>query len=169
MTDKSYQRWRIYWTHPIQQPPNNLPVVLAEHVIETEAKQGAVQSPELNALYEQHKPPTGFAMGWGKYTQPPKTQEQEKVAKNRVLRMQKKIRDKYPLFADELIERELTEKKDYYAGIMDEKQKKFRAEITEQYHTDIANAKNSTGVKIYKKWWKTTKQEQQKCKTEPRP
>jgi len=161
MGNKSYQRWQIYWTRPIQQPPNNLPDVLAEHVIETDAKRGAVQSPELNALYEKHKPPTGYAMGWGKYTQPPKTQEQEKVAKNRVLRMQNKIREKYPLFADELIERELAEKKDYYAGIMDERQKQFRAEITEQYHTDIAYAQSNTGVKIYKKWWKTPKATQE--------
>lgn len=53
-------------------------------------------------------------------------------------RLERRIRKKYPLFADQFIRDELAKKPDYYAGITDPDLKAARSERIESEEREIA-------------------------------
>jgi len=143
---------QIRWGYQ-NEPPNGLPKLLAQEVIETPAKQGAVKMENIERLIREKRPPTGYALHWTCLNAPPKRWKKEARAKVRVNKMISRIRKKYPLFDDEFITRELENDPAYYAGEQPEEQRNFIAESDAADIQAFQDAKNNIGLKIMHQWW----------------
>lgn len=142
-------RWQNHWC----EPPDGLPVLLAQQVAETPQGQGAIKMPEIESLYAEHKPPKGYRLVWGSITYPPKRWSQDTRAKIRVNNLIKKMHLKFPLFADEFIAREIARRPSYYAGEQPADQQKFIEESDANDRKLFDDARNNVGLVVYMPWW----------------
>ncbi len=147
--------WRVQWFWH-GSPPDGLPRVLAIEHISAHAKDGARRG-DLAGLYARtlHQVPPGYGLGWQKITKPPKRRTAEQRGKMRVAMMEKRAREQYPLFADEIIERELRERPDYYAGAKDTE---WRDRVDAQQRALFQRLEQAElGMQIYHPWWDTAR------------
>jgi hypothetical protein len=150
---RAIHEWSVQWFFH-GEPPDGLPRVLAIEHISAYAKDGARRG-ELAALYKRtlHKVPPGYILGWQKITTPPKRKTAEQRGKMRRTMMEKRAREQYPLFADEIIERELRERPAYYAG---EKDTAFRDQIDAEETALFERLEHGTlGMQIYHPWFES--------------
>lgn len=105
-------RYSLRWGNPYTQPPGA--AVLAEALVPA----GAACPPEVQALW---RPGAGYAICIDFDDLPyelmlARKWSPERKGKVRVKRLENRIAKAFPLFADELIQRELAARPDYYRG-----------------------------------------------------
>lgn len=148
------QLQEIRWAYGLfRKPPDNLPTVLAEQIIFVEKVRGAVEFEEIEELYSTKKPPSGYAMYWSILKAPPKTMSNEFRANIRIRKLKERIYKKYPMFADEFIEREFLKNAEYYSGKLDNSQIEIREEEQLAYEKSIKNAHEKSGLIVHVEWW----------------
>lgn len=149
------QRWVIQWNHgAYRQPPDDLPSILAEQCILVPATWGARFPPELEKLYDEHKPPLGYGIHFGVLEEASKrTLSQEGKGKLRKSKLHSRLQKKVPLFADQLEAQELEAKPDYYAGKISAAQERFIQECAQEHQKALEAARQNIGLRIYYQWW----------------
>lgn len=145
------QHYEVAWIYHTT-PPNGMPRVLAEEYLIAPAGAGARRG-ELVKLYDEHhrQRPTGYMLSWALLKPPPKRWGQGRRASARRANMERRIRSKAPLFADELIERELAERPEYFAGEADTSFKD--ADDRARSATYARAAADGPWIEIYHRWW----------------
>lgn len=105
LTEREW-RYTLKWANPYTQAPG-------EPVLASETVPAGTPCPEW--ISTQHIPGSGYAIHLD-FPAPgePRRWSPEAKARNRTKRMKARIEQTAPLFADELIERELTNRPDYY-------------------------------------------------------
>ncbi len=106
-----FWRWSIRWSDP-HSTPCPAPVELFARTTEQGREN---EPPEIAELW---RPGTGYAVciDFLNPDKPPRRWSTEAKGRNRQKRMRERIEKAAPLFAEELIERALTQRPDYYAG-----------------------------------------------------
>lgn len=146
------QEWKVRWSFH-GDPPEGIPYLLAEEYLKVLSTDG-VRRGELSALYDRtlHQVPRGYGIWWARIERPPKRRTKEQRGGARRRGLERRTLEKYPLFAEQIIARELEEKADYYAG---EKDTAFLEEYdrrTEEIYQRMMNAE--MGMTIHWQWWK---------------
>jgi hypothetical protein len=105
----------VGWTNPYTEPPDGLPRHLMEAILRVPEGHGCPRAPaDLNALVKE----IGFGQGWSIFYQhiphPIKRWSPERTFKYRRDRLALRIRKKYPMFAEQLIQEAMQKKPDYY-------------------------------------------------------
>ena len=100
--------WRLQWSNPHTSPPEGMPRVLAEEV----TARGA-QPENLLRMFGLGE---GYALYWCGDANPKPMRRLSEETKQKIRRktLERRARNNNPLFADEMIERALTSKPDYY-------------------------------------------------------
>ncbi len=105
--------YTLMWLNPYTNPPEKLP----REIMEREGCPSEEKCPEMLARYmELGGPGSGWFMGWRALEKPRRTWSPEAKARNRRKRMEKRMWDKFPLFAEDLIRQELEARPAYFAG-----------------------------------------------------
>lgn len=122
----------IEWSNPYTSPPAGRPRVLAEMFVPTT---GAARWPqELVAL---HVLGSGYSVTSRAITPPPVERTAEQKASSRRKRLARRMVQRYPLLADDMIANAIAAKPDYYLdGKSDYDERKAQRIVQE--HTDIA-------------------------------
>jgi hypothetical protein len=105
--------WTVEWHSPYTQPPDGKARILLRvrgerRVGNPEDIEQCWKANEGYSVYIRHVPPPVKRLG------------KEQLAKLRRGRLERRMREKYPLFAEEFIQAELKKKPGYYAGEVDE-------------------------------------------------
>lgn len=101
-------RYSLAWRRPDVPPPG--PRVLKAMLV----PRGERCPPEIMALWV---PGGGYSIGWELVTQQPiRRWSREAKARARVRNLQKRMQEKYPLFAETFIQAELARRPAYYAA-----------------------------------------------------
>jgi hypothetical protein len=108
--------WSVNWNNPYTNPPEGQPRVLAERFYPMGHACLRNSPPELDAM---RRP--GYAIYWAAVNSLPRQLSQDKLAVTRQKRLRRRMEQKYPLFADWMIEQELLKKPSFYAGITDKR------------------------------------------------
>lgn len=113
--------WSVAWSNPYTSPPNGKHRVLVEMFLPVDHPQCRVGGPpaEVQEVLDQIGIGKGYGLCWRAVEETPRQLSPEVLANVRRKRVERRIRNKYPLFADQFIEEELLRKPDYYAGITD--------------------------------------------------
>ena len=120
--------WSLRWYNPYTTPRDGLPRVRAEVFF-------PVGHPNYGwggcpvELSELHVLGSGWVISWCPIDAPLKPLSQKALAAVRQKRLARRVKAKYPLLADQIIEEELAKKPDYYAGITDERIEAERQEV----------------------------------------
>ena len=145
------QEYEVRWSlHG--EPPQGLPRVLASELIEAPATAGA-RPGELRRLYQRtlRELPRGYSLCWNRHEPPPKRWSQEARAKARRAALQRRAHARYPLFADQVIERELADRPDYYAGVKDTAFQEEADRQTERLYQALREGR--LGLQVFRPWW----------------
>lgn len=131
---------RLEWYSPYTNPPDGEERVLAE-VFMAVTMEGCRQCPkEIEDLYlelrRKKNGSTGYSHTIRALTAPVKSRDPEILARIRVNRMEKRMRERFPLFAEEYIREELRRKRAYYEGITDPAIEEAR-EAAEMEHAEL--------------------------------
>lgn len=132
--------WSVRWSNPYTSPPDNRPQVLVQ-VYRPEGHpevRGLKLPAEIRRTLEEIGLGSGYGLHWRPISAPPRPKSPQKLAMIRRQRLERRIRKKYPLFADQFIRDELAKKPDYYAGITDPDLAAARAEVIEDEEREIA-------------------------------
>jgi len=109
--------WKVAWGNPYKDPPEGMGQVLAESFQPVGSEYWSKHPPEIDAAYPGFG--KGYCVCWSAICEPPKAMSKEKLSSIRKKRLERRMRAKYPLFADQLIAEEIAKKPDYYDGITD--------------------------------------------------
>lgn len=107
--------FRVEWNNPYTEPPDGAPRILAE-IFLPDAVDGK-PPPEIRAI--PVTPGGGYSLSIRAISPPSRQLPVQTLARVRRKRLERRVRAKTPLFADEFIAGELARKPDYYAGITD--------------------------------------------------
>lgn len=107
-------RYSLRWSNPYTQPPEGGPVELLSVTV-------PAGSPTPAEIKTRWRPGVGYAicLDFDNASYEPQAGRQwspERKGKVRVKRLQSRLGKAFPLFADELLERELQARPDYYSG-----------------------------------------------------
>jgi hypothetical protein len=152
------QQWSVDWAFFWKAPPEGLPKRLAVEHLAAPDRHGAREG-QLARLYSQtlRQVPSGYGLCWARIDPPPKRRTTEQMARQRKAAMEKRIREQHPLFAEELIARELSEKPAYYAG---EKDNTFRDQCDSEDQALFEKMETADlEMKIFHPWWEAKKEE----------
>lgn len=125
----------IQWHSPYTQPPDGKPRVIFEWFETAEHRSERMMSGDYHlprAVLEVNEPGYGLWVDTIEVPHPPRRQEQ--LASIRRRRMERRMREKYPLFAEEFIQQELARKPDYYAGVTDPETQRKKDEALEKIY-----------------------------------
>ena len=112
-----------------------MPVVLAEKFEPEESPYCRRKPPEIAAV--EYALGSGYGLTWQPVCMPIKQMPADQLANIRRKRLERRIRKKYPLLADQMIEDELERKADYYNGITDTDIQARREALVKQEHDDL--------------------------------
>lgn len=126
--------WRVIWTRTTP-PPEGMPEVLAEKFEPEDSPYCRKKPPEIAAV--NFELGSGYSLTWQPVCMPVKQMPADKLANIRRKRLERRIRTKYPLLADQMIETELASKADYYNGITDADIEARREALVKQEHDDL--------------------------------
>lgn len=131
---------RLEWYSPYTNPPDGEERVLAE-VFMAANEEGCRQCPrEIEDLYlelrRRKNGSTGYSHTIRALSAPVKSRDPEFLARIRVNRMEKRMRERFPLFAEEYIREELRKNGAYYEGITDPAIEEAR-EAAELEHAEL--------------------------------
>ncbi len=132
--------WAVKWTNPYTEPPDKKPRVLIQ-VYRPEGHpevRGSSPPAEIQRVLDEIGLGNGYGLFWRPVSSPPKQVPPEKLAKIRRRRTERRIQEKYPLFADQFVNEELMKKPDYYAGITDKHLEDARIEVIKSEEREIA-------------------------------
>ena len=104
--------YRIYigWSNPHTQPPGDAPRVIAEHF-----SRKREPCPEWMVKLAGALP--GYTVFYSPVFHPPSGQwSQEAKARNRRRNLEKRMKEKYPMFADDWIEQEVQQRPTFFDG-----------------------------------------------------
>ena len=101
--------YRIEWSNPYTEPPAGQPRILAE--IYVTSPRAALVPPELAAM---HRIGSGYGISIRAISQPPVERSPEAKAATRRRLLQRRIVNRYPLLADDMIADAIAQKPDYY-------------------------------------------------------
>ena len=145
---------RIEWGRNFQNPPDGFPKILAQEACEAPVGVGALPFSSISALYWSHKPPMGFCVSWGWVSlKESKEWSQQTKSKVRTQKMIARITKKYPMFADEFIQDELSLKSDYYAGLDPKEQVDFKKQIKLDNEKLFDDVNSSLGLIVFFPWF----------------
>jgi hypothetical protein len=123
--------WKIEWNNPYTNPPEGMPRILAEFFYNNDDPRSRLLPSEVNDFYTKHNlQGNGYGIYW-QSVHIQKTLDQGKLASIRKKRLQRRMSEKYPLFAAQFIAEELEKKPEYYSGITDARINQKRASILE--------------------------------------
>ena len=115
--DPSIRMVRIQykWSNPHTSPPDDAPRILFDQVVSEDAWKAGI--PELLAIQEATGLGNGYSEHWSleeesQYKPWPK----ERKAEQRKRNLRKRLENKAPLFADELYEKEVDRRPEYFKG-----------------------------------------------------
>jgi hypothetical protein len=114
------------WGNPYTQPPEGLRV-LAEIFVPGHCSQVPAELRALNVTLGG-----GYSLTITHIGEPPKRLGQAALASVRRKRLERRVRAKAPMFADQFIAQELEKKPEYYNGITDEQLQQARDQVIEQ-------------------------------------
>ncbi len=117
MTNVVGHVWQVQWGNPQTTPPAGMPRVLAEVFVPAPHGMGARRPAEIDSVPR----PAGYTVYVGALMPPLVPLSPERLARLRRQRLEARVRGRTPMFADELIERALAAKPDYYAGTGDDR------------------------------------------------
>jgi hypothetical protein len=116
-------KYTITWSNPYRQPPDGQP--RTKHVLyetlaqrEERRRQGDTSTPP-KWFNDLHTIGDGYCISITAICTPTRQISAEALASVRRMRLERRMRKKYPLFADQMIQEELAAKPDFYAGITD--------------------------------------------------
>ena len=117
--------WMLAWGNPYTEPPEGMPRVRVELAYFEDHPYAIHCPPEIEALKV-------LGDGWGMVHQVLAREVRklpvETLARIRRKRLERRMRRRYPLLADLMIEEEVGKKPEYYAGITDERIEREREE-----------------------------------------
>lgn len=119
----------IQWHSPYTEPPDGKPRILFEWFESAQRRSERMMAGGYHlppAVLEVNEPGYGLWVGTIEVPRPPVGQE--RLAAIRKKRLERRMREKHPLFADEFIRQEMERKGDYYAGKTDAELAKKSAE-----------------------------------------
>lgn len=116
MTDILGCVWTVEWGNPYKDPPDGV-FLLAKSFQPVGSEFWSKHPPEIDAAYPGFG--KGYCVTWRCVSSLPKRLSKEKLKNVRRKRLERRIKNKYPLFADEMIKEEMKKKKNYYDGITD--------------------------------------------------
>ncbi|MHB8191803.1 MAG: hypothetical protein ACYDGL_00820 [Bellilinea sp.] len=122
--------WRVVWGNPYTDPPAGKERLLAEVFEPVGSPFWSKHPPEITDAYPGVG--QGYVISWSYVSDPPKQLNREQLANVRRKRLERRMRQKYPLLADQIIAEELSRKPDYYNGITDPKFQMARDEIIKE-------------------------------------
>lgn len=106
--------WTLQWSNPYTDPPAGMKRIIAEKFVKYGTSEYSHTPPE----FEADRTP-GYKVYW-MAIMPPSKQLPEKTLKSiRRKRLQRRIENKYPLFADQFLTDEIKSKPDYFEGKSD--------------------------------------------------
>lgn len=104
--------YSVQWGNPNTNPPNGQPRVLGQKIVSVPEKCGAPPCPE--EIRKLHVLGSGYAVYCDAVQKPIKHWSNERLFAYRRKRLEKRVRKKYPLFAEQMIADALQAKPDYY-------------------------------------------------------
>jgi len=137
--------WSLRWSNPYTTPRDGLPRVRAEVFFPVgHPNYGWGGCPA--ELAELHVIGSGWVISWCPIDAPIKSLSQQALAAVRQKRLARRVKAKYPLLADQIIEEELAKKPDYYAGVTDERIEAERAAAIQQRDAWLQGLMATPGV-----------------------
>jgi len=131
----------IAWGNPYTEPPDGAPRVLAEvFTLDRE--------PPDDFKRFEYTPGGGYSYFIQHVTPPLKQLPPKTLASVRRKRVERRIRRKYPLLADYLLEEEIAKKPDYYAGITNTELAKRHNAVLEAERTRYLELVNRVGEMV---------------------
>lgn len=125
--------WNIQWNNPYTKPPEGMPRVLAEFFFPSDDPRARICPDEVMEYYNHHNLfGSGYDIHWQSVSAPPKIISQENLSSIRKKRLERRVKKKYPLFAEQFIAEEIEAKHDYYSGITDSQIEQRRASVLEE-------------------------------------
>jgi hypothetical protein len=103
--------WTLQWSNPYTNPPVGMERVIAEKLV----KYGDPFYSHIPPEFDADKTP-GYTAYWSAVMKPSKQLPEKTLKSIRRKRLQSRIENKYPLFADQFLEEELKSKPDYFEG-----------------------------------------------------
>lgn len=113
-------RYAIEWGNPYASPPGDKVLIEIYETLEQREKRGGGIPQEVIDYYRStvgHD--TGYVVTFSAITMPHKQLSADTLGKIRRKRLERRIRSKYPLFADTFIREEMEKRADYYRGVTD--------------------------------------------------
>lgn len=111
--------YRVEWSNPYTSPPNEAPRVKVEYfetIQQRKERMAGGGHPVPDGLSSCHKLGDGYCISIQAVCKPSVQLSEEKLAAIRLKRLERRVRGKYPLFADEFIAQEMARKHAYYTG-----------------------------------------------------
>ncbi len=105
--------WQVQWSNAHTEPLAGMPRILAEMFVPCEPGQGAGRCPQQIEAYQR---PPGYGIYCAALAPPLRPLSPDRLATLRRRRLERREKEKHPLFADRFIAESLAAKPDYYAG-----------------------------------------------------
>ena len=118
--------WMLQWGNPYTEPPAGMPRVRLEMAFFGDHPNAIHCPPEIEGLKVLGD---GWAVVHQCLAREVRKLPVETLARVRRKRLERRMRRKYPLLADLMIEEEMRKKPEYYAGITDERIERGREEV----------------------------------------
>ncbi len=112
-------RYSVEWGNPYTNPPEGQPRVLVEWFETTAHREQRRLAGDGNIpqqVAEAHVPGSGYMVCVSTIAPPPRQKEKEQLATLRRKRLEKRMTEKHPLFAEQFIQEELQKRGWYYDG-----------------------------------------------------
>ncbi len=127
-------RYAIEWANPYTSPNGEKVLLEIFETLEQREKRGGGIPQEVIDYYKSNVGyGSGYAVTFKAITMPHKPLDTDMLGKIRRKRLERRMRSKYPLFADMLIREEIENRADYYQGVTDrEIEKKKQARLDDE-------------------------------------
>lgn len=135
--------WTVEWGNSYKEPPNGKEVLI-ESFQPVGSEYWSKHPPEINEAYPGFG--KGYCVTWRCVSSLPKILSQEKLKNVRRKRLERRMKNKYPLFAEEMIREEMEKKKNYYDGITDSDLQALRDDVYEKHEKYLESIKDKIQV-----------------------
>lgn len=119
--------WTLQWSNPYTDPPKGMDRVIGEIFV----KYGDPHYNQTPPEFAADKTP-GYTVYWSAVMAPSKQLPEKTLKSIRRKKLQRRIENKYPLFADQFIEDEIIRKPDYFEGKSDPEAKAVKDRLIQK-------------------------------------
>jgi hypothetical protein len=116
--------WKIQWSNPYTNPPEGQERVITKKFVWYESEFYNRCPSEFSTFNFP-----GYGLFWSAVMKPSKQLPESTLKSIRRKRLERRVENKYPLFADEFIQEELESKSEYYDGKTDPDLKTGRDQV----------------------------------------